>query len=121
MPCFSAPAPSPVGACTVEDNPDYIAFKQNVIANMETIKRWQAELVRESFDLASRGPSSKGIALFTNYLTYTDPQYDTGMFDYAGSCDQYVERADRIFGDICTGQDGGERPLFGAWKSLRTP
>jgi hypothetical protein len=121
VPCFNAPAPSPAGACTVEDNPEYVAFKQSVIANIGTIKRWQAELVKESFNLMSRGASSKGIALFTNYLTYTDPKYDTGIFDFAESCEQYVERADRTFGDICTGQDGGERPLFGVWKSLRTP
>jgi hypothetical protein len=88
---------------------------------MDTIKRWQAELVKESFNLMTRGASSKGIALFTNYLAYTDPKYDTGMFDYLGSCDQYSARADRTFGDICTGQGGEHRPLFDVWKSLTTP
>ena len=106
------------------DDPAYVAFEQAVAEKIGDIKRKQAELVGNSFDRMSRGPLSKGILLFTNYLTYTDPIYDSGMFDYAGRCgpiESEDDWYDRSRGNICTGEGGIERPLFATWKALRTP
>lgn len=107
------------------DDLHYIAFEQKVAAKIGDIKRKQAEVVRESFGKMSRGRLSKGILLFTNYLTYTDPINDSGMFDYAPPCGPTQERADdwydRSGGNICTGEGGIERTLFDKWKSLRSP
>jgi hypothetical protein len=90
---------------------------QAVTPPIEEIKRLQAFLVERSFNLMIRGSLSKGILLFTNYLTYTDPSNDSGMFDYPGTCADWALREPR---NICTGENGSERPLFGTWKSLRS-
>jgi hypothetical protein len=103
---------------TNPNDPAYLAFTQAVKERMGDIKTRQAALVESSFNLMTRGSLSKGILLFTNYLNYTDPKYDTGMFDYAGTCADWNSRAPE---NICTGENGSERPLFGTWKSLRSP
>jgi hypothetical protein len=118
------------GECIVEvdfGNPDYLAFSQAVQGKMGIIETWQAKLVENSFKLMTQpGPMSNGVALFTNYLAYTDPIYDTGMFNYAGTCEDYRKRAmpNRAFGDICPGE-GGEpqdgRPLFRMWQAIPIP
>lgn len=121
FPCRKAPKDPLGGKCIVEsDNPDYIAFVQAVKAKMREIKDWQAGLVESSFNRMSQGALSKGVLLFTNYLTYTDPVYDTGMFDFVGTCADWDSNP-RTSRNICTGENGSERPLFGKWKSLRTP
>lgn len=98
----------------------YEAFAQAVSEKMGDIKNWQAGLVENSFNGMTRAPLGRGVMLFTNYLTYTDPVYDTGMFDFTGTCaDWYADpRAAEI---ICTGENGAERPLYGRWKLLRAP
>jgi len=109
----------------VEPNsPGYAAFAQAVRAKMPEIKAWQAGLVESSFNKMSQGRLSKGVLLFTNYLAYTDPSYDTGMFDFTGPCgpsDNQGDWYDRASEKICTGENGTERPLFRKWKTLRTP
>ncbi|MBD0373166.1 MAG: hypothetical protein ICV60_20160 [Pyrinomonadaceae bacterium] len=130
FPCSKAPQNPIGGECVVEgDNPEYAAFVQAAGEKMDLIKKWQAALVKESFNLMTQpGPLSKGVILFTNYLTYTDPVYDTGMFDITGSCEQYRAKAtgQRLFGDICTGEYGGNqsqdgRPLYEMWKMIPLP
>lgn len=107
-------------------NPAYMSFIQAVDAKRAEIKDKQADLVGKSFALMSQGPLSRGILLFTNYLTYTDPAYDTGMFDYIGPCGSREnpnegDWYDRAPNSICTGENGAERPLYEKWKSLQTP
>lgn len=99
-------------------NPEYLAFAQAVGEKMDDIRNWQAGLVENSFNLLTRPPLGRGVLLFTNYLTYTDPRYDTGMFDFAGTCADWGSRAP---GTICTGEGGAARPLYWKWKLLRTP
>jgi hypothetical protein len=130
FPCRKAPEDPLGGECIVEvdfGNPDYLAFSQAVQGKMGIIETWQAKLVENSFKLMTQpGPMSNGVALFTNYLAYTDPIYDTGMFNYAGTCEDYRKRAmpNRAFGDICPGE-GGEpqdgRPLFRMWQAIPIP
>lgn len=91
---------------------------QKVAPPIEEVKRWQAYLVERSFDRMTRGRLSKGILLFTNYLTYTDPAFDSGMFDYATTCAEWNTREKE---NICTGENGSPRPLFEKWKTLRSP
>ncbi len=118
FPCSKAPDDPLGGSCqVVSDNPNYIAFVQAVSEKMDDIKNRQAALVESSFNLMTRGSLSKGILLFTNYLTYTDPSNDSGMFDYAETCADWASRAPE---NICTGENGSERPLFRTWKSLRS-
>ena len=104
--------PRPVKSAS---DPAYPAFSQAVAERMGVIKDWQAGFVESSFNLMSGRPLGKGILLFTNYLTYSDPAYDTGMFDFPLTC------ADWNLQTVCTGENGSWRPLFEKWKILRTP
>ena len=99
---------------------DYPDFAQAVKDNMGVIKEWQAELVGSSFNRLTTGPLSRGVMLIQNYLGYTDPIYDTGMRNYSGTCADW-EADPRNAGSICTGENGGERPLFKKWRELPTP
>jgi hypothetical protein len=103
------------------NDPNYPAFVQAVKEKMNDIKAWQAGFVGKSFDLMSQGSLSKGILLFTNYLTYTDPTNDTGMFNFVGTCAEW-ESDPRNAGFICSGENGlPPRPLYDRWQLLRTP
>lgn len=103
--------------------------------DVASIKGTQALLVADNFNRMNAGPLSNGIAMTNNYLTYSDPRYDTGLLDSSGgSCADWQARADctapgrqrvacRGFVDIrpcaCTGVAGARRPLYEAWKTLQ--
>jgi hypothetical protein len=59
----------------------------------------QADLLKRSWNRMSAGPDSAGIAMVSQYLFYTDPNYDDGLNDT-------VEAG------------GAKRPAYAAWKAL---
>jgi hypothetical protein len=59
----------------------------------------QADLLQRSWNRMSAGPDSAGIAMVSQYLFYTDPNYDDGLND--------------------TFETGGaKRPAYATWRSL---
>lgn len=101
-------------------SPGYEAFAQAVGERMGEIKNWQAAFVESSFNRMTRPPLGRGVLLFTNYLTYTDPVYDTGLSDFTGTCADWNSNP-RTARFICTGEGGAARPLYEKWKLLRAP
>jgi hypothetical protein len=94
------------------------------------LKNKQAALVKRNFDRMSdeRG-LGEGIAMVSQYLTYTDPCFDSGLFDYVYSCEpvpgsnkeSWEQRATQCGlrrPDRCSGQYGRKRPLFDVWRRL---
>ena len=59
----------------------------------------QAELLRRNWERMFLGPEGPGVAVVSNYLLYTDPNYDSGL------CDEL---------EI----GGATRPAFAAWGSM---
>jgi hypothetical protein len=64
-------------------------------------------------------PLSEGIAMVTNYLTYTDPCFDSGMLNIIGNSRDW-EAAQRRCGrhDPYTGGGGNKRPVYDKWTLL---
>jgi hypothetical protein len=74
----------------------------------------------------------EGIAMVSSYLTYTDPTYDSGLFDYIGPCaptptysgqnwrDEFLTRSRKRPPSRCTGEWGRKRLVYDKWKSLRS-
>ncbi|MFZ0750360.1 MAG: HYR domain-containing protein, partial [Pyrinomonadaceae bacterium] len=54
--------------------------------DIQRIKNKQASLLKKNFDRMDRNRLGQGIAMVANYLTYTDPCNDTGLFDFIGVC-----------------------------------
>ena len=59
----------------------------------------QAELLQRNWDRMNAGPDSAGIAMVSQYLWYTDPNYDSGLCDTSES-------------------GGAKRPAYATWRSL---
>jgi hypothetical protein len=59
----------------------------------------QADLLQRNWNRMASGPDSTGIAMVTQYLFYTDPNYDDGLNE-----------------TFETG--GGQRPAYATWKGL---
>jgi hypothetical protein len=59
----------------------------------------QAELLRTAYERLAGGPEGAGVALVTQYLFHTDPNYDSGLCETAES-------------------GGARRPAFDAWRAL---
>ncbi len=59
----------------------------------------QAELLSRNFERMQAGPDSEGIAMVSQYLFYTDPNYDSGLCEISES-------------------GGARRPAFTTWASL---
>jgi hypothetical protein len=59
----------------------------------------QADLLRRNWNRMASGPDSAGIAMLSQYLFYTDPNYDDGLNETYES-------------------GGGKRPAYTTWKSL---
>jgi len=104
-------------------------------ANIAAVKEKQAALVVENFNKMNAGSLSNGIAMINNYLTYSDPSYDTGLLNSLGSsCTEWHDRAGcavlrsqripcrglvALLPCACTGVDGARRPLYDRWKMLQ--
>jgi hypothetical protein len=56
----------------------------------------QADLLRAAWERLAAGPEPTGVALFAQYLFYTDPNYDSGLCEAGGA----------------------RRPAFSAWGDL---
>jgi hypothetical protein len=59
----------------------------------------QAELLQRNWDRMNAGPDSAGISMVSQYLWYTDPNYDSGLCDTSES-------------------GGAKRPAYATWRSL---
>lgn len=80
------------------------------LASIASASRWnisdrsaqlakQAELLQRNWDRMNAGPDSAGISMVSQYLWYTDPNYDSGLCD--------------------TSEAGGaKRPAYATWRSL---
>jgi hypothetical protein len=106
------------------------------------LQKKQAALVKRNFLRMSGQRDSRlgeGIAMVSSYLTYTDPIYDSGMFDFIGQCQKPANAPEdycqnpppysspvwecrfaeaKRLPTICTGEHGIPRLLYGVWKSL---
>lgn len=66
-------------------------------------RRKQAELIQRNWNrMASPGGDGAGIAMTTNYLLYSDANFDSGL------CEEYAA-------------GGATRPSYDTWKRLRWP
>lgn len=59
----------------------------------------QADLLQRNWDRMNAGPDSPGISMVSQYLWYTDPNYDSGLCDTSES-------------------GGAKRPAYATWRSL---
>ena len=59
----------------------------------------QAELLQRNWDRMNAGPDSAGISMVSQYLWYTDPNYDSGLCETSES-------------------SGAKRPAYATWRSL---
>jgi hypothetical protein len=59
----------------------------------------QADLLRAAWERLAAAPDAGGVALLTQYLFYTDPNYDSGLCETAEA-------------------GGARRPAFDAWRAL---
>jgi hypothetical protein len=80
------------------------------LASIASASRWgisdraaqlakQAELLQRNWDRMAAGPDSPGISMVSQYLWYTDPNYDSGLCDTSES-------------------GGAKRPAYATWRSL---
>ena len=80
------------------------------LASIASASRWnigdrgaqlakQAELLQRNWERMNAGPDSAGIAMLSQYLWYTDPNYDSGLCDTSES-------------------GGAKRPAYATWRSL---
>jgi hypothetical protein len=80
------------------------------LASIASASRWnisdrtaqlakQAELLQRNWDRMNAGPDSAGISMVSQYLWYTDPNYDSGLCDTSES-------------------GGAKRPAYATWRSL---
>lgn len=107
-----------------------LVTKYSIPANdLMTLKIKQAQLVEYNFYLmAGKIPGKerlgRGIALVSNYLTYSEPCADTGLFDFTGTKAEFLERgAPKPKGcsnSVFTGEGGGERYLYSTWILLKS-
>jgi hypothetical protein len=110
--------------------PRLVSGKKTDAEKVENLKLKQKELIRLNFDRMAGTRLGKGIAMVSNYLTYTDPCFDSGLFAYIGSCPDAwnAEQRNRckrpVPGkplpvlDLCTGGGGAPRPAYDMWKLL---
>jgi hypothetical protein len=85
----------------------------------------QADMVAANFFRMYYGPLSRGIALVSQYLTYTDPCSDSGTHDFFSTCEAWNERNSGCKevgepSDPCTGDQGHKRRLYDVWAKLPT-
>jgi hypothetical protein len=105
---------------------------QQQIENQQIKQRALVE--RNFWRMAGLGEDRRlgeGIGMVSAYLTYTDPVFDSGLFDFVGLCERppnymgsspiWMERAcepTKPCKSICTGQWGKKRKVYDLWKSL---
>ena len=92
-------------------NPGLLLTEGGVtLASIASASRWniadrtaqlakQAELLQRNWDRMNAGPDSPGISMVSQYLWYTDPNYDSGLCDTSES-------------------GGAQRPAYATWRSL---
>lgn len=100
----------------------HVISKNGSFPDIDRLKKEQARLVKDSFTLMRSGALSAGIGMFNNYLIYTDPCYDTGLFDFLQACDPNWDHRARgcnpAVPNFCTGGGGAPRYLYGTWQRL---
>jgi hypothetical protein len=69
------------------------------LADPQAQRAKQAELLTDAWRRLTTGGEGEGIAMVTQYLFYTDPNYDSGLCE-------------------ATDAGGGPRPAYAAWKAL---
>lgn len=96
------------------------------MGDVAALKQQQAFLVSHNFYTMDAGPLSTGIAMVNNYLTYSDPAYDTGLRDFIGTLPAWRARAcgldDMGTPIVCranTGLNGEARPVYFVWRVLQ--
>ena len=88
---------------------------------LDKLKDKQADLVAANFFRMYYGPLSRGIALVSEYFTYTDPCSDSGTHDFIYSCVDWAQRNSACgASDPCTGEGGHKRRLYDVWAKLPT-
>lgn len=107
---------------------DVVAKKWKLsLSNVPILKFQQASLVGENFNQMDKSSLGKGVAMVNNYLTYTDPAYDTGLLDFRGTLADWQRRAcgvNRVTQQpiACrtdTGLNGDRRLVYSVWKAVR--
>jgi hypothetical protein len=96
-------------------------YRISVSTDLPRLKRKQAALVKRNFNRMDNGDLSLGIALVNNYLIYTDPCHDSGLYDLLGSCAEWAGRiCPNPFACTNTNPGGGivPRPLYRTWSVL---
>lgn len=89
--------------------------------NRVRLKDKQADLVAANFFRMYYGPLSSGIALVSEYLTFSDPCSDSGTHDFIDSYADWVGRNSACGkSDMCTGEGGQRRRLYDVWAKLPT-
>lgn len=80
----------------------------------------QAELVGDNFDLllSDDGRLRAGIGLFTQYLTYTDLCFDSGLFRFLDPQPTKPRDLNCAGPGAFTGGGGAPRALYEEWKTL---
>jgi len=89
--------------------------------NLTRLKARQADLVTANLYRMYYGPLSGGIALLSQYLTYTDPCSDAGTHDFIESCQEWARiNSNCNLSHSCTGENGEPRRLYDFWSKLPT-
>jgi hypothetical protein len=90
------------------------------LSRLTLIKNKQAELVEGNFyRMYNSGPLSKGIGMTSNYLTYTDPCFDTGVLDFIFGPITWKKINDNCGrSDPFTGGGGRKRRVYSRWITL---
>lgn len=86
--------------------------------NLTRLKNKQAAVVKNNLDRMDHGALSPGIALVNNYLIYTDPCTDSGLYDLIGTCAEWLGRTcPNLIACTNTNQGGGifSRPVYDKW------
>jgi hypothetical protein len=114
-----------------ERNPDPDLTQCHFSArNIQTMLRLQSELVTANFRLMNDEPHGKDVWMVSNYLTYTDPCFDSGLLGIDGierdwiarqrtSCKEWIDKDNpppAIF-PFTTG-GSSRRPVYFSWSKL---
>lgn len=114
--------------CERDPDPSQCHFSAR---DTRTILRLQSELMAANFRLMNDEPHGKDVWMVSNYLTYTDPCFDSGLLGIIGlerdwltrqraSCKRWLDMSVRppALLPFTTG-GGSRRPVYFSWSKLQ--
>lgn len=113
--------------CEVQPDPAQCHYSAS---NRRTLFRLQSELVVANYRLMNDAPLGKDVWMVSNYLTYTDPCFDSGLLNIVGSERDWIMRQRNSCKQWTammkpppplfpfTSGGGSRRPVYSGWSNL---